>query len=82
MQGLGKKGWILSFFSLSLPVTQPLPHTKCKRSYKKLGCFEADSKLFDELLINDRDKRSSKNDGHSLNWRQWEASIHRCGHFM
>lgn len=55
----------------------PLPHTKCVRTYKKLGCFGASSKPLDELLITDRDGRSPKNDGHRLNWKEWEESIHR-----
>ncbi|XP_067043783.1 von Willebrand factor A domain-containing protein 2-like [Acropora muricata] len=82
MQSNSRNIWMFAFVAVFFitytidAVTPPLPHTKCKRSYKKLGCFEADLKLFDELLITDRDKRSSKNDGHSLNWKQWEASIH------
>lgn len=54
-----------------------LPHTKCVRTYKKLGCFAAKSKPLDELLITDRDLKSPKSDGHKLNWKEWEQSIHR-----
>lgn len=56
---------------------KPLPHTKCVRTYKKLGCFRANSKPLDELLITDRDSKSPKNDGHKLIWKEWEESIHR-----
>ena len=55
----------------------PLPHTKCSRTYKKLGCFGATSKPLNELLITDRDLKSPKSDGHKLNWKEWEESIHR-----
>lgn len=55
---------------------QALPHTRCERSYRKLGCFKADSKRLNTLLINDRDQNSPKNDGHALDWNRWNDSIH------
>ena len=50
-----------------------LPHVKCTRTFKKLGCFMAASKPLDKLLINDRDKESP----YRVDWKNWEAYVHR-----
>lgn len=43
------------------------PHVSCNRTYKKLGCFKANSKPLDTLLITDRGK---------VDWENWEAYVH------
>jgi hypothetical protein len=58
--------------------TASLPHTQCQRTYEKVGGFtEKDARSMNELLVNDRDITSDENDGHVLNWNEFEASIHR-----
>ena len=56
----------------------PLPHTTCERTWEKVGCFrDRKNRALPELLVNDRDKNSKYNDGHRLNWKQWNDSLHR-----
>ncbi|KAJ7370986.1 hypothetical protein OS493_028603 [Desmophyllum pertusum] len=50
-----------------------LPHTKCVRTYTKLGCFQSNNEPLTEFLISDRGPGT---DGHKLNWKEWEESIH------
>ncbi|KAK3700598.1 hypothetical protein QZH41_010513 [Actinostola sp. cb2023] len=54
-----------------------LPHTKCERPYEKVGGFiEKTERVLTELLLNDRDCTSDKNDGHVLDWNAFTASVH------
>jgi len=54
-----------------------LPHTTCERNYEKVGGFiERDDRVLSDLLVNDRDCTSDRNDGHRLDWNQFEQSIH------
>ncbi|KAJ7370944.1 hypothetical protein OS493_028555 [Desmophyllum pertusum] len=43
-----------------------LPHTKCVRTYTKLGCFQSNNEPLTEFLISDRGPGT---DGHKLNWK-------------
>ncbi|KAJ7384395.1 hypothetical protein OS493_021803 [Desmophyllum pertusum] len=57
----------------------PLPHTKCERTFEKVGCFKDNTKkgmrTLPNLLVNDRDKNSDAHDGHKINWHEWEESM-------
>ncbi|XP_078348187.1 uncharacterized protein LOC144633234 isoform X3 [Oculina patagonica] len=56
-----------------------LPHTKCERTWEKVGCFKDNTKngmrTLPDLLINDRDPKSDAYDGHRLDWHAWEESM-------
>lgn len=55
-----------------------LPHSTCERNYDKVGGFiERNDRVMPEMLVNDRDCSSDKNDGHKLDWNKFEQSIHR-----
>lgn len=58
-----------------------LPHTKCERTWEKVGCFKDNTKngkrTLPELLVNDRDPRSDAYDGHRIDWHAWEESMLR-----
>lgn len=56
-----------------------LPHLKCKIDYVKVGAYKdrLSDRAMSELLINDRSCGSNKNDGHKLDWHNFELSTHR-----
>ena len=58
-----------------------LPHTKCERTWEKVGCFKEISKngrrTLPVLLVNDRDPKSKAYDGHRIDWHAYEESMHR-----
>lgn len=62
-------------------ITAALPHTKCERTFEKVGCFKDNTKrgmrTLPDLLVNDRDKSSDAHDGHQIDWHAWEESMLR-----
>ena len=58
-----------------------LPHTKCERTWEKVGCFRENirrnRRTVPVLLISDRDPRSRAFDGHRIDWHAWEESTLR-----
>ena len=66
-------------FCASLVNTTPtkLPYVQCKRTYRKIGCFDMKLSPAQTYLINDRDPKSKYFQGHELSWIEFEESIHR-----
>ena len=71
--------------SCGTEVTAP-SHVKCiaKESFQKIGCFRTSLNGINredaedmEMLINDRDQDSIYNDGHIVNWKEFDQSTHR-----
>jgi len=52
--------------------------THCERNFIKVGCYKDSLKdrPLREMLLNDRDKYSTYHDGHRLDWRKWDKSMH------
>ncbi|XP_031566626.1 uncharacterized protein LOC116301675 [Actinia tenebrosa] len=70
---------VLLLLGLAEVVLGALPHTTCKRSYEKIGGFaevDDDTRALNTLLLSDTMATSDVNDGHILDWDEWEASIH------
>ena len=59
------------------PATTKLPYVQCKRTYRKIGCFDMKLSPAQTYLINDRDPKSKYFQGHELSWIEFEESIHR-----
>lgn len=59
------------------PSTTKLPYVQCKRTYRKIGCFDMKKSPAQTYLINDRDPKSQYFQGHELSWEEFEESIHR-----
>ena len=76
---------LLVIFDISnvifFPGLKALPHTKCERTWEKVGCFKDISKkgrrALPVLLVNDRDPKSKAYDGHRIDWHAYEESMFR-----
>ena len=58
------------FLAAKAPVT-------CEKNFEKVGCFKRKAGNLHKLLVNDRDTTSSAHQGHVLNWKRFNESIHR-----
>ena len=51
----------------------------CNRTYEKILCFKRDPfnvKLFDILLLTDRDRWAKQYGGQDIDWNNWAGYIH------
>ncbi|XP_066920815.1 SCO-spondin-like isoform X2 [Clytia hemisphaerica] len=52
------------------------PHVSCKRTYRKIGCFDQSTSPAQTYLINDRDPKSKYFQGYVISWEEFEQSTH------
>ena len=74
--------WLFKFLiplilAVRLEVLAAKPHVTCKRTYRKIGCFDQSKSPAQTYLINDRDPKSKYFQGYVMPWEEFEESIHR-----
>ena len=57
--------------------TAGIEHARCDRTYEKVGCFLRFSrKMFDILVMTDRDWSADQYGGQDIDWFNWAEYIH------